>query len=200
MQDSIVDGTRGAAVVTISATTGEGDISITDVASNDHLNKDASTRDFRIKESTVLSTVGDGSNNNCGKSAVPVPGSGNPVPNQDPARALLSLGHDLSEVSGEAKENTDGEANSNNSNKKKRKLESSEEGGGSACDGYTVDGVWHPYPPDFWYWLPTKDIGDWDVLCGRGGESNNYLGNKRYRNIIKDRKVRHSVDWALEMD
>jgi hypothetical protein len=44
-------------------------------------------------------------------------------------------------------------------------------------------------PPDFWYWLqPDEKIGDWDVLCGRGGESNNFIGNKKYRSIVNERK------------
>ena len=26
-------------------------------------------------------------------------------------------------------------------------------------------------PPDFWHWLPPGEkVGNWDVLCGRGGE------------------------------
>jgi hypothetical protein len=47
----------------------------------------------------------------------------------------------------------------------------------------------YQYPPDFWYWLPPGEItGDWDVLCGRGGESNNFVGNKKYRKIVNERK------------
>lgn len=47
----------------------------------------------------------------------------------------------------------------------------------------------YEYPPDFWYWLPTgESIGDWDVLCGRGGESNNFIGNKKYRRVVNERK------------
>ena len=44
-------------------------------------------------------------------------------------------------------------------------------------------------PPDFWYWLqPNDKLGDWDVIAGRGGESNNAVGNKKYRNIVNQRK------------
>jgi hypothetical protein len=44
-------------------------------------------------------------------------------------------------------------------------------------------------PQDFWYWLPAGEvIGDWDVLCGRGGESNNFVGNKKYRRVVNERK------------
>ena len=145
--------------------------------------------------------------------------------NQDPAQALLSLGQDLSNVGGEKEESSqpvgDGDAT------KKRKLE----GGPSSEDpssenGYVVDGVLHPLPPDFWYWLPVGEkAGDWDVICGRGGErydgvqdlkqlvnaasargldshalhlspsgeSNNYVGNKKYRQVVKDRKVSSTV-------
>eukprot|EP00934_Nitzschia_sp_Nitz4_P007780 Nitzschia sp. Nitz4//scaffold6_size259037//200548//201864//NITZ4_001107-RA/size259037-processed-gene-0.89-mRNA-1//-1//CDS//3329556992//7770//frame0 len=47
----------------------------------------------------------------------------------------------------------------------------------------------YQYPPDFWYWLPSGEtIGDWDVLCGRGGESNNFIGNKKYRKVVNERK------------
>jgi hypothetical protein len=48
----------------------------------------------------------------------------------------------------------------------------------------------YQYPPDFWYWLPPGELppGDWDVLCGRGGESNNFVGNKKYRKIVNERK------------
>jgi hypothetical protein len=35
---------------------------------------------------------------------------------------------------------------------------------------------------------PDEKIGDWDVLCGRGGESNNFIGNKKYRSIVNERK------------
>jgi hypothetical protein len=45
-------------------------------------------------------------------------------------------------------------------------------------------------PNDFWYWLPPdQPVRDNDVICGRGGESNNYVGNKKFRIVIKDRKV-----------
>lgn len=45
-------------------------------------------------------------------------------------------------------------------------------------------------PPDFWYWLPPGEssLGEWDVLCGRGGESNNFVGNKKYRRVVNERK------------
>mmetsp|Transcript_7000 Transcript_7000/g.14429 ORF Transcript_7000/g.14429 Transcript_7000/m.14429 type:complete len:302 (+) Transcript_7000:161-1066(+) len=44
-------------------------------------------------------------------------------------------------------------------------------------------------PPDFWHWLPPGEkVGNWDVLCGRGGESNHYIGNKKYRKYIGERK------------
>jgi hypothetical protein len=44
-------------------------------------------------------------------------------------------------------------------------------------------------PQDFWYWLnPGEATGEWDVLCGRGGESNNFIGNKKYRSIVNERK------------
>jgi len=47
-------------------------------------------------------------------------------------------------------------------------------------------------PPDFSHWMnPGEDIGDWDVLCGRGGESNNHVGNKRYRKVVDERKVEY---------
>eukprot|EP00538_Stauroneis_constricta_P013221 CAMPEP_0119551236 /NCGR_PEP_ID=MMETSP1352-20130426/4542_1 /TAXON_ID=265584 /ORGANISM="Stauroneis constricta, Strain CCMP1120" /LENGTH=608 /DNA_ID=CAMNT_0007597257 /DNA_START=131 /DNA_END=1957 /DNA_ORIENTATION=+ len=54
--------------------------------------------------------------------------------------------------------------------------------------GRTTDG--RPLtPPDFWYWLPIAEVlRDWDVLCGRGGESNNFVGNRRYRSLVNDRK------------
>eukprot|EP00537_Pseudo-nitzschia_pungens_P005472 CAMPEP_0172362618 /NCGR_PEP_ID=MMETSP1060-20121228/6197_1 /TAXON_ID=37318 /ORGANISM="Pseudo-nitzschia pungens, Strain cf. cingulata" /LENGTH=522 /DNA_ID=CAMNT_0013085169 /DNA_START=374 /DNA_END=1942 /DNA_ORIENTATION=+ len=45
-------------------------------------------------------------------------------------------------------------------------------------------------PPDFFHWLlPGETVGNWDVLCGRGGESNNFIGNKRYRKLIGERKA-----------
>mmetsp|Transcript_9642 Transcript_9642/g.11118 ORF Transcript_9642/g.11118 Transcript_9642/m.11118 type:complete len:386 (-) Transcript_9642:194-1351(-) len=45
-------------------------------------------------------------------------------------------------------------------------------------------------PPDFWHYLnPGEVIGDWDVLCGRGGESNNHVGNKKYRKVVDERKA-----------
>jgi hypothetical protein len=104
---------------------------------------------------------------------------------QDSAHALLALGNDLSngdeedEVEIQATEGAEGSA-------KKRKLEegaTAPEQGNTAVDGQGT-------PKDFWYWLPVNQpVGDWDVLCGRGGESNNYVGNKKYRIVIKERKV-----------
>lgn len=44
-------------------------------------------------------------------------------------------------------------------------------------------------PPDFWYWLSASEtVGEWDVLCGRGGESNNFIGNRKYRKMVNERK------------
>jgi len=44
-------------------------------------------------------------------------------------------------------------------------------------------------PPYFLYWLsPGESVGNWDVLCGRGGESNNYIGNIRYRKVVGEKK------------
>uniref|UniRef100_A0A7S4AL70 DUF6824 domain-containing protein n=1 Tax=Pseudo-nitzschia australis TaxID=44445 RepID=A0A7S4AL70_9STRA len=45
-------------------------------------------------------------------------------------------------------------------------------------------------PPDFWHWLsPGEHVGNWDVICGRGGESNHFIGNKRYRKVVNERKA-----------
>lgn len=47
-------------------------------------------------------------------------------------------------------------------------------------------------PPGFWRWLPLGDkVGNWDVICGRGGESNNFIGNKRYRQVVGERKAEY---------
>jgi len=44
-------------------------------------------------------------------------------------------------------------------------------------------------PTDFWHWLPPGDnVGNWDVLCGRGGESNHFIGNKKYRKYVGEKK------------
>jgi hypothetical protein len=32
-------------------------------------------------------------------------------------------------------------------------------------------------------------IGEWDVLCGRGGRSNHHTGNKRYRHVVSEAKL-----------
>jgi hypothetical protein len=32
-------------------------------------------------------------------------------------------------------------------------------------------------------------IGEWDVLCGRGGRSNHHPGNKRYRHVVSETKL-----------
>lgn len=98
---------------------------------------------------------------------------------QDSAHALLSLGNDLS-AEDEAAESISAEAN------KKIKLDDGTEEKGNAAEAGNGQGT----PKDFLHWLPaTQPVGDWDVLCGRGGESNNYVGNKKYRIVIKDRKV-----------
>ena len=34
-------------------------------------------------------------------------------------------------------------------------------------------------------------VGDWDILCGRGGRSNHHYGNKRYRNVINEMKMKY---------
>jgi hypothetical protein len=97
------------------------------------------------------------------------------------AASLLRLGADLSneeEAQTRKRKQADGSGMENT--------------GASAApeDGYVVDGVLYPYPQDFWFWLPEgQTAGQLDVLCGRGGESNHSVGNKRFRQIIKDRKV-----------
>lgn len=99
---------------------------------------------------------------------------------QDSAHALLSLGNDLS-AEDEAAESISAEAN-----KKIKVDDGTAQEKGNAAEAGNGQGT----PKDFLYWLPANQpVGDWDVLCGRGGESNNYVGNKKYRIVIKDRKV-----------
>ncbi|KAG7338602.1 hypothetical protein IV203_029776 [Nitzschia inconspicua] len=108
---------------------------------------------------------------------------------QDSAHALLSLGNDLSN-SGE-EELVDGPPAAVGEGAKNRKLE---EGTSTtpAAAGTAETSNGQGTPKDFWYWLPeNQSVGDWDVLCGRGGESNNYVGNKKYRIVIKEKKVEY---------
>jgi hypothetical protein len=65
------------------------------------------------------------------------------------------LAIDIGKVGQTAAMNADNDAKS-----KKRKRSKSK--GNKNVDGN---------PPDFWHWLsPGDNIGNWDVLCGRGGE------------------------------
>jgi hypothetical protein len=113
-------------------------------------------------------------------------GDAHPIVIQDNSciNALLSLGRDLRGSSGGG----DGRPQvvpilpmmpSNDHRKKRQKM-------GGAMD---MPGNEKSLLPDFWYWLPPDDkVGEWDVLCGRGGESNNYIGNKKYRKVVNARK------------
>jgi hypothetical protein len=115
-------------------------------------------------------------------------GRGDRRPRNDPAHALLSLGQDL--PIGDTKEISDGDSGdkleaiqqpSTPDNNASRPAKNNSKG--SRSD--------ETDPPDFLEWFkPGEGIGDFDVLCGRGGESNNSVGNKRYRKVIKERKVR----------
>jgi hypothetical protein len=102
--------------------------------------------------------------------------------------ALLSLGRDLRHQEGVDDEGAQGDSSSmpfilpdsNDQRKKRPKIEEGDEPENRA--GLQA-------PQDFWYWLPAGEvIGDWDVLCGRGGESNNFVGNKKYRRVVNERK------------
>mmetsp|Transcript_29186 Transcript_29186/g.62541 ORF Transcript_29186/g.62541 Transcript_29186/m.62541 type:complete len:768 (+) Transcript_29186:141-2444(+) len=42
-----------------------------------------------------------------------------------------------------------------------------------------------------WPWERIKEYGEHDVLFGRGGGTNHHKGNKRYRKMVEDRKVRY---------
>jgi hypothetical protein len=102
--------------------------------------------------------------------------------------ALLSLGRDLRHQEDGDDEGAQGDSSSmpfilpdsNDQPKKRPKLEEGDEPENRS--GLQT-------PQDFWYWLPAGEvIGDWDVLCGRGGESNNFVGNKKYRRVVNERK------------
>ena len=95
--------------------------------------------------------------------------------------ALLSLGRDLTASHGVPILPT----TEVQPNKRQKNDESQINGQG--------DSSYRP-PPDFWYWLPPGDlIGDWDVLCGRGGESNNFVGNKKYRKVVNEKKDAYRI-------
>ena len=52
------------------------------------------------------------------------------------------------------------DANTNTNTNKKRKLNNPKTNKNENGD-----------PPDFWHWLsPGEQVGNWDVLCGRGGK------------------------------
>lgn len=125
-------------------------------------------------------------------------------PAQDPAHALLSLAggggqHDLTATTTTATGNNNevvvssiaevaataatAEAAIQTIKTKKRKLNNNKTKTNINSNGD---------PPDFSHWMnPGEDIGDWDVLCGRGGESNNHVGNKRYRKVVDERKAEY---------
>jgi hypothetical protein len=121
--------------------------------------------------------------------------------NQDSAHALLSLGKVLSTDGDE--EQDEAQKDGDRGISKRIKLEGlqscavaplSNQGkksvGVEAGDISLVTVDNKETPNDFWYWLPPDHpVRDNDVICGRGGESNNYVGNKKFRIVIKDRKV-----------
>lgn len=84
-------------------------------------------------------------------------------------------------------------AAANNATKPKRKHSEILTSSAGATAG--AGGAGEDLPPDFWFWLPEgQEIGDWDVLCGRGGESNNLVGNKRVRGVGESRRGRTGRD------
>ncbi len=120
---------------------------------------------------------------------------GGPTSERDSINALLSLGRDLQAGESEDTESsTQIQALSKRAPQpllpatlgikpsKKRPKKNPETMIPKVDNGYQ-------YPPDFWYWLPPgESVGEWDVLCGRGGESNNFIGNRKYRNMVNERK------------
>jgi hypothetical protein len=115
-----------------------------------------------------------------------------PTSERDSINALLSLGRDLPEQEGDGE---DGQSHSELHNppkpvppprivpSKKRQKKAANVMMANAQMGYK-------YPEDFWYWLPPgESVGEWDVLCGRGGETNNFIGNRKYRKIVNERKA-----------
>jgi hypothetical protein len=115
---------------------------------------------------------------------------------RDSINALLSLGRDLQ---GSDLDGTDPKGGSSkrapesilpdgspSKASKKRQRKTTE---ASPQKSSTQQPSSYQHPPDFWYWLsPGESVGEWDVLCGRGGESNNFIGNRKYRKMVNERK------------
>lgn len=130
----------------------------------------------RAEEELANSGIGQGQ-----PTAAPLSvGTPSTKPQQDPAHVLLSLGQDLTkvcdavstkvpndtstmEVIGDTSMLANDAGNKTNNGltqvkTKKRKLNNPETN-------------FNGEPPDFWHYLnPGEVIGDWDVLCGRGGK------------------------------